>query len=163
MCFINLVRTVTPCQNFSVLAGGAARPPEFWLGGQSPPRLLPKRSFVTFDRGGQTGPPRSNDFFFGAADDTRAARTSGRTSSRTPADDRDFCLVQGYLRTETIDKRNIAMWPQEIHRYDNCRIPHLHQHHLQDQNLCHKTFWTSKFFFGRPKHFLDVQKSFLDI
>ena len=22
-----------------------------------------KRSFVTFDRGGQTGPPRSNDFF----------------------------------------------------------------------------------------------------
>ena len=50
-----------------------------------------KQSFVTFDRGGQTGPPRSNDFFFGAADDTRAARTSARTSgqtpSRTPADD----------------------------------------------------------------------------
>ena len=31
-----------------------------------------KPSFVTFDRGGQTGPPRSNYFFFGAADDTRA-------------------------------------------------------------------------------------------
>ena len=38
-----------------------------------------KRSFVTFDRGGQTGPPRSNDFFFGAVDDTGAAneRPSG--------------------------------------------------------------------------------------
>ena len=50
------------------LAGGA-KPP------QNPPLL--KRSFVTFDQGGQTGPPRSNDLFFGAADDTRAARTSG--------------------------------------------------------------------------------------
>ena len=43
-----------------------------------------KRSFVTFDRGGQTGPPRSNDFFFGAADDTRAAddRPAGRPAGR---------------------------------------------------------------------------------
>ena len=49
------------------------RPPGFWLGGQSPPNSSLKRSFVTFDRGGQTGPPRSNYFFFGAADDTRAA------------------------------------------------------------------------------------------
>ena len=48
------------CNKFSVLAGGANPP-------QAP---TPKRSFVTFDRGGQTGPPRSNDFFFGAADDT---------------------------------------------------------------------------------------------
>ena len=63
------------------------RPPGFWLGGQSPPRPPLKRSFATFDRGGQTGPPRSNDFFFGAADDTRAALTSGRTPGRTPADD----------------------------------------------------------------------------
>ena len=38
---------------------------------QSPDPPL-KRSFATFDRGGQTGPPRSNDFFFGAADDTGA-------------------------------------------------------------------------------------------
>ena len=53
-------------------------------GGQSPPRLPPKRSFVTFDRGGQTGPPRSNDFLFGAADDTRAAddRPAGRPAER---------------------------------------------------------------------------------
>ena len=29
----------------------------------------PKRSSSAFDRGGQTGPPRSNAFFFGAADD----------------------------------------------------------------------------------------------
>ena len=45
----------------------------FLAGGPKPPETPPKRSFVTFDRGGQTGPPRSNDFFFGAADDTRAA------------------------------------------------------------------------------------------
>ena len=45
-------------QNFSVLAGGRCPP--------DPPL---KRSFVTFDRGGQTGPPRSNALFFGAADD----------------------------------------------------------------------------------------------
>ena len=49
------------------------RPPGFWLGGQRPPEPPLKRSFVTFDRGGQTGPPRSNDFLFGAADDTCAA------------------------------------------------------------------------------------------
>ena len=49
-----------------------------------PPRPPLKRSFVTFDRGGQTGPPRSNDFFFGAADDTRAAdnRPAGRLAER---------------------------------------------------------------------------------
>ena len=62
-------------------------PPEFWLGGQSPSRHPLKRSFVTFDRGGQTGPPRSNDFFFGAADDTGAAddHLAGRTSVQAPA------------------------------------------------------------------------------
>ena len=46
---------------------------KFWLGGAAPQtlqflagRAKPplKRSFVTFDRGGQTGPPRSNDVFF---------------------------------------------------------------------------------------------------
>ena len=39
---------------------------------------------LAFDRGGQTGPPRSNDFFFGAADDTRAAddRPAGRLAGR---------------------------------------------------------------------------------
>ena len=53
---------------------------KFWLGG-APPL---KRSFVTFDRGGQTGPPRSNDFFFGAAGNTRAAddRPAGRPAER---------------------------------------------------------------------------------
>ena len=57
------------------LGGTAPQTPQFLAGGgQSPPSTPPlKRSFVTFDRGGQTGPPRSNDFFFGAADDTRAA------------------------------------------------------------------------------------------
>ena len=59
-------------------------PPVFGWGGFAPLDPPLKRSFVTFDRGGQTGPPRSNDFFFGAADDTRVAWTSGRTSGRTP-------------------------------------------------------------------------------
>ena len=62
-------------EKFSVLAGGRCPPdpPVFGWGGKAPPDPPLKRSFVTFDRGGQTGPPRSNDFFFGAADDTRAA------------------------------------------------------------------------------------------
>ena len=57
------------------LAGGRCPPdpPVFGWGGKAPPDPPLKRSFVAFDRGGQTGPPRSNDFFFGAADDTRAA------------------------------------------------------------------------------------------
>ena len=62
-------------QYFSFLAGGRCSPdqPNFGWGGKAPSGPPLKRSFVTFDRGGQTGPPRSNDFFFGAADDTRAA------------------------------------------------------------------------------------------
>ena len=51
--------------HFFDLAGGRCSPdlPVFGWGGkplQTPPL---KRSFVTFDRGGQTGPPRSNAFF----------------------------------------------------------------------------------------------------
>ena len=41
------------------------RPPNFWLGGLDPPL------------NGQTGPPRSNDFFFGAVDDTGAVADTG--------------------------------------------------------------------------------------
>ena len=45
----------------------ATSPPPVWKGRgtQRHSRMCPppKRSFVTFDRGGQTGPPRSNDFF----------------------------------------------------------------------------------------------------
>ena len=42
------------------------------------------RSSLAFDRGGQTRPPRSNAFFFGAADDTGAAddRPAGRPARR---------------------------------------------------------------------------------
>ena len=69
------------------LAGGRCPPdpPVFGWGGFAPPDIPPERSSAAFDRGGQTGPPRSNDFFFGAADDTRAARTSGRTTVRRPS------------------------------------------------------------------------------
>ena len=52
-------------EKFSVLAGGRCPPDPlgFGWGGKAPPDPPLKRSFVTFDRGGQTGPPRSNDFF----------------------------------------------------------------------------------------------------
>ena len=81
-----LVPTVAQIRYFTkILAGGRCPPdpPIFGWGGKVPPDPPLKRSFVTFDRGGQTGPPRSNDFFFGAADDTGAARTSGQTPGRT--------------------------------------------------------------------------------
>ena len=62
-------------EKFRFWLGGAApqRPPVFLGGGKAPPDPLLKRSCLAFDRGGQTGPPRSNAFFFGAVDDTGAA------------------------------------------------------------------------------------------
>ena len=67
------------------LAGGRCPPdpPVFGWGGKAPPDPPLKRSFVTFDRGGQTGPPRSNDFF-SAPLTTRAPPTT----VRRPSDDR---------------------------------------------------------------------------
>ena len=63
------------------------KPPGFWLGGQSPPRPPPERPYLAFDRGGQAGPPRSNAFFFGAADDTGVADDRPRQpfAGRLPA------------------------------------------------------------------------------
>ena len=57
---------------------------KFCLRASATPEPPLKRSFVTFDRGGQTGPPRSNDFFFGAADDTRPAADRPRPSDNRP-------------------------------------------------------------------------------
>ena len=62
---------------FGFAWGGAAPQTPRFLAAH-PPRPSLKRSFVTFDRGGQTGPPRSNDFFFGAADDTGAPMSTVR-------------------------------------------------------------------------------------
>ena len=81
------IKYMSDFQNFQKKFGfgwGALppRPPEFWLGGQSPPRPPPKRLFVTFDRGGQTGPPRSNEFFFGAVDDAGAIDGTGAADNR---------------------------------------------------------------------------------
>ena len=60
------------------LGGAAPQTPRFLAGGAKPPQTPPlKRSFVTFDRGGQTGPPRSNDFF-SARLTTRAPPTTVR-------------------------------------------------------------------------------------
>ena len=49
----------------SILAGRRCPrdPPVFGRGAKAPQTTPLKRSFVTFDRGGQTRPPRSNDFF----------------------------------------------------------------------------------------------------
>ena len=54
-------------------------------------RMCPslQRSFVTFDRGGQTGPPRSNDFF-SAPLTTHAPPTT----VRRPSDDRPPAIRQ---------------------------------------------------------------------
>ena len=74
-----------------------------WVG-KATPDPLPKRSSAAFDRGGQTGPPRSNAFSSGAADDTGAAddrQLGGRC--------RIFCgglplgnLIDGYKVDEAI-------------------------------------------------------------
>ena len=65
-----------------MLAGGCY--PPVLAGGPTPPDAPPKRLYLAFDRGGQTGPPRSNAFFFGAADDTGVAddRPAGRPAER---------------------------------------------------------------------------------
>ena len=54
---------------------------ERWVGGVTPHLRPPlKRSFVTFDRGGQTGPPWSNDFFVRHRwRHVRRRRSSGRS------------------------------------------------------------------------------------
>ena len=103
-----------------ILAGGCCPPdpPIFGWGGKAPQTTPLKRSFVTFDRGGQTGPPRSNDFFFGAADDTRAAwtsgRTSGRTPGRTPADDTGAADDRPPTRSTTSRHRRKLRTPRQI-------------------------------------------------
>ena len=69
---------------FSILAGGRfpPDPPVFGWVAKAPPDLPPKRSSAAFDRGDQTGPPLSNAFFFGAADDTSAADDTGAANDR---------------------------------------------------------------------------------
>ena len=66
------------------LGGAALQTPQFWAGGQSPPRPPPKRSSAAFDRGGQTGPPRSNAFF-SAPLTTQAPPTTVRPDARRHA------------------------------------------------------------------------------
>ena len=84
-----------------ILAGGRCPPdpPGFGWGGKAPPDSPPKRSFVTFDRGGQAGPPRSNDFF-SAPLTTRAppGRPPGRPAER-PAGRVDKICFLGPLTT----------------------------------------------------------------
>ena len=55
----------------------------FWLGGAGgASQTPPEHSSLAFDRGGQTGPPRSNAFFFGAADDMGAVDDRPTTRSK---------------------------------------------------------------------------------
>ena len=76
------------------LAGGRCPtdPPIFGWGGKASPAAPPKRSSAAFDRGGQTGPPRSNAFFVGAVDDTGAVDDMGA------ADDRPTTRSKVHLR-----------------------------------------------------------------
>ena len=62
------------------------RPSKFWLGGESHPTHKPLncRSSHLIEAA-KRGRLDQMIFFFGAADDTGAARSSGRTSGRTPA------------------------------------------------------------------------------
>ena len=68
------------------LGGAAPQIPQFLAGGAKPPQTPPKRSFATFDRGGQTGPPRSNVCFFGAVDDPQNDRRMPPHGRRTSCD-----------------------------------------------------------------------------
>ena len=83
--------------------------------GKAPPDSL-KRSFVTFDQGGQTRPPRSNDFFFGAADDMRAAddrpagRLAGRPTERLAEHPTQKSLQAALIKPETKYKRSYAFF-----------------------------------------------------
>ena len=105
----NRVRSgqLSSCQ-FFVVGGTSPRPVWKGRGTKHHSRMCPppKRSFVTFDLGGETGPPRSNAFF-SAPLATRAPpttirddrprrpsadRTPGRTSIRTWLTKKRFSL-----------------------------------------------------------------------
>ena len=73
---------------FKWASGGTFRT-IFGFGWGSPP---PKRSSAAFDRGSQTGPPRSNPFFFGAVNPMGAVDGTG------DADDRPTTRSKEYLR-----------------------------------------------------------------
>ena len=71
---------------------------DFGWGGKATPDRPLKRSSVTFDRGGQTGPPRSNAFLFGAVDDTGAVDGTDAADDTGAADDRPTTRSNVYLR-----------------------------------------------------------------
>ena len=73
------------------LGGAAPQTPQFLAGGTKPPQTPLKRSFVTFDRGGQTGPPRSNDFFSAPLTIRAPLTTPAPLTTRVPKKRRTFC------------------------------------------------------------------------
>ena len=104
-------------QNIFGWGGAAPQTPQFWAvlgwGGKAPPEPPLKWSFVTFDRGSQTGPPRSNDLFFSAVDDKGAVDGTGA------ADDRPMTRSKLYLRRLQNAARNPDL---EIGRRDSSII-----------------------------------------
>ena len=59
------------------LGVAAPQTPQNLAGGAKRPQTPPARTYLAFDRGGQTRLPRPNAFFFGAADDTGTADDTG--------------------------------------------------------------------------------------
>ena len=86
MAFFMIFFDFFRCLRKHRLGGAGPQTPQFLAGGAKPVQTTPalKRSSAAFDRGGHTGPPRSNAFFSGAADDTGAAddRPAGRPAER---------------------------------------------------------------------------------
>ena len=62
--------------------------------GKAPPTPTPKRLILAFDRDGQMGPPRSNDFVIDAANDTSAADEGPKIIQKQPKFIRK--LAQGF-------------------------------------------------------------------
>ena len=118
------------------------RPPGFWLEAKPPqtPRSL-KRLFVTFDRGGQTGPPRSNDCFFRPL----TTRTPP-TTIRRPSDDRPPAVRQP--STVPMVLRYLLFLPD--HGYLGKPCSYLHNHkkiYLRNlKTIISKTLYVDVFF-----------------
>ena len=66
---------------------------------QNPLEPPPKRSSLAFDRGGQTTPPRSNAFLFGAADDPQndPVPTTVRQSSDNRSQNLKFKIYESFF------------------------------------------------------------------
>ena len=78
------------------LGGAAPQTPQFLAGGAKPPQTPPLNGRSShLIEAAKRGRLDQMIFFFGAADDTRVARTTGRTSGRTPGQMGTFFVALG--------------------------------------------------------------------